>query len=268
MADCTHNCSTCSSKCSEIEYLSLHEGTHVKQIIGVVSGKGGVGKSLVTSLIASRMAREGYKVGILDADLTGPSIPKAFGLSGMLEGDKDGIYPATSKEGIKVVSVNLLVEDETNPIIYRGPALSGLVTQLYKDVKYGDLDYLFIDMPPGTADVNLTILKQIPLTGLIIVSTPQDLVRVIVEKSLKMADILNVKVLGLVENMSYITCECCGNKLYPFGQSHAEKIVSDFNIPLLGELPIDSKIAKLVDEGNISSYFCEELDPLVSKIAL
>ena len=265
--DCNHDCSSCKSKC-EVEYLPLQEGSTIKKIIGVVSGKGGVGKSLVTSLMASRMAREGYKVGILDADLTGPSIPKAFGLKGMLEGDGKGIFPAETKEGIKVVSVNLLVEDETNPIIYRGPALSGLVSQMYKDVYYGDLDYLFIDMPPGTADVNLTILKQIPLTGLIIVSTPQDLVRVIVEKSLKMADILNVPVLGLVENMSYMLCPHCNEKVYPFGQSHANTIVQDFNIPLLAEIPINQEITKLVDSGNISSYFAEEMDVLVSKISI
>ena len=265
--NCNHDCSSCQSKC-EIEYFPLKEGSKIKKIIGVVSGKGGVGKSLVTSLLAAKMAKLGYKVGILDGDLTGPSIPKAFGLHGMLEGDGKGIIPAVSKEGIKVVSVNLLVEDETVPIIYRGPALSGLLSQLYKDVYYGELDYLFIDMPPGTADVNLTILKQIPLTGLVIVTTPQDLVRVIVEKSLKMANMLDVPVLGLVENMSYYKCPCCGEKLYPFGKSHTEDIVAEYLLPLLAEIPIDQHITELVDKGDISSYELEEILPLADYISI
>lgn len=254
MSDCTHNCSTCDSKCSTIEYLSLHEGSHIKNIIGVVSGKGGVGKSLVTSLLASKMKKEGYRVGILDADITGPSIPKAFGYNERAEGDGDGILPGITKEGIEIISLNMFVDNPKNPVVYRGPALVGVLSQFYKDVKWGDLDYLFIDMPPGTADINLTIFQQIPLSGLIIVTTPQDLVNLIVAKSMKMAEMLNVPVYGLVENMSYLKCPDCGKKIYLFGESHIDEVVADYHVPLLAQIPIDPKLTEMVDNGKVYEY--------------
>ena len=268
MADCSHNCADCKEKCAEIEYLSLNKNSSAKKIIGVVSGKGGVGKSLVTCLIAETLAKQGYKVGIMDADITGPSIPLAFGLHGMLEGNEEGIEPATTRQGIKVVSVNLLVEDETRPVVYRGPALAGLINQFYERVNYGDLDYLLIDMPPGTADINLTIFQRIPLTGLIMVTTPQELVKLIVAKSINMASLLNVPILGVVENMSYMVCDDCGKKLYPFGKSNIEKLVSDYHLPLLATLPIDPNLQHLVDLGEIDKYDTEELDYLIEKIGL
>lgn len=263
MADCTHNCSTCENKCSTIEYLSLNEYSKINKIVGVVSGKGGVGKSLVTSLLASKMAKEGYKVGILDADITGPSIPKAFGINSFAEGDEKYIYPVETKEGIKVISLNLFLDDPKKPVVYRGPALVSLLSQFYQNVTWGELDYLFIDMPPGTADINLTIFQQIPLSGLIIVSTPQDLVNLIVSKSMAMADLLNVKVYGLVENMSYLNCPDCGKKIYLFGESHIKEVVEDYHVPLLAQIPIDPKLTSLVDNGKIYQYDTDFLDPVV-----
>ena len=264
MAECTHNCSTCSQKCStEIEYFSLHELAKVKNVIGIVSGKGGVGKSLVTSLVASKMAKLGYKVGILDADITGPSIPKSFGETELAMGSELGIYPNETKEGIKIMSVNLLVEDPNRPVIFRGPALGSLIQQFYSNVIWGDLDYLFIDMPPGTADVTLTIFQQIPVDGIIVVSTPQDLVKMIVKKSITMADMLNVKVLGLVENMSYVKCPNCNEKFEIFGKSHIYETATEHNLEVLANLPIDPLIREYVDNGRIYDYDCEGLERLV-----
>ena len=266
MANCDHNCSTCSDKCSKIEYFSLKEGSKIKRIVGVLSGKGGVGKSLVTSLIAAKMAKEGYRVGILDADITGPSIPKAFGITEMAYGDDTGIFPNVNKNGIEVMSVNLLVEDPNRPVIFRGPALAGLIKQFYSDVNWGELDYLFIDMPPGTSDVTLTIFQQIPVDGVIIVSTPQDLVRMIVNKSINMANMLGVNVYGLVENMSYVKCNCCGEKIELFGKSQIDEIAKEFNLNVLAKLPIDPKLREAIDTGNIYDYESSELDTLVNSI--
>ena len=263
---CTHNCSTCKEKCSTIEYFSLHELAKVKNVIGIVSGKGGVGKSLVTTLIASKMAKLGYKVGILDADITGPSIPKSFGVEGMAVGSDLGIYPNETKEGIKMMSVNLLVEDPNKPVIFRGPALGSLIQQFYSNVMWGDLDYLFIDMPPGTADVTLTIFQQIPVDGIVVVSTPQDLVKMIVKKSINMAEILNVNVIGLVENMSYVKCPCCDEKFEIFGKSHIHETAAEHNLKVLASLPIDPKIREFVDNGRIYDYDCEGLENLVDAI--
>ena len=264
MAECTHNCSTCSQKCStEIEYFSLHELAKVKNVIGIVSGKGGVGKSLVTSLVASKMAKLGYKVGILDADITGPSIPKSFGETELAMGSELGIYPNETKEGIKIMSVNLLVEDPNRPVIFRGPALGSLIQQFYSNVIWGDLDYLFIDMPPGTADVTLTIFQQIPVDGIIVVSTPQDLVKMIVKKSITMSDMLYVKVLGLVENMSYVKCPNCDEKFEIFGKSHIYETATEHNLEVLANLPIDPLIREYVDNGRIYDYDCEGLERLV-----
>ena len=264
MAECTHNCSTCSQKCStEIEYFSLHEQAKVKNIIGIVSGKGGVGKSLVTSLVASKMAKLGYKVGILDADITGPSIPKSFGVTEMAVGNELGIYPNETKEGIKMMSVNLLEDDPNRPVIFRGPALGSLIQQFYSNVMWGDLDYLFIDMPPGTADVTLTIFQQIPVDGIIVVSTPQDLVKMIVKKSITMANMLNVNVIGLVENMSYVKCPNCDEKFEIFGKSHIYETAEEHHLEVLANLPIDPLIREYVDNGRIYDYNCEGLERLV-----
>lgn len=266
MAECSHNCATCSSKCSEIEFLSLNKYSSIKHIIGIVSGKGGVGKSLTTSLIASKMAKLGYKVGILDADITGPSIPKSFGVTGMVMGNHEGIDPAITKDGIKIMSVNLLVEDPNRPVIFRGPALGGLVSQFYTDVIWGELDFLFIDMPPGTGDVSLTIFQQIPVDGVIMVSTPQDLVKMIVAKSINMANILKVKVIGLVENMSYVKCPNCDEKIEIFGKSRIHEISKEFNLPVLAQLPIDPKVREHVDNGDIYNYDCQELEEVVKHL--
>ena len=264
MSNCTHNCSTCSQKCSqEIEYFSLHEQAKVKNIIGIVSGKGGVGKSLVTSLVASKMAKLGYKVGILDADITGPSIPKSFGVTEMAVGSELGIYPNETKEGIKMMSVNLLVEDPNRPVIFRGPALGSLIQQFYSNVMWGELDYLFIDMPPGTADVTLTIFQQIPVDGILVVSTPQDLFKMIVKKSITMASMLNVNILGLVENMSYVKCPCCNEKFEIFGKSHIYETAEEHHLEVLANLPIDPQIREYVDAGRVYDYECEGLDRLV-----
>ena len=266
MANCSHNCSTCSSKCSEIEYFSLHPKAKIKHIIGIVSGKGGVGKSLVTTLIASKMAKLGYKVGILDADITGPSIPKSFGVTEMAVGNDEGIFPNETKEGIKMMSVNLLVEDPNRPVIFRGPALGSLIQQFYSNVLWGDLDYLFIDMPPGTADVTLTIFQQIPIDGIVVVSTPQDLVKMIVKKSIIMANMLKVNVIGLVENMSYVKCPCCDEKFEIFGKSHIYETAKEHNLEVLANIPIDPKIREFVDNGKIFDYDCEGLEKLVEAI--
>lgn len=266
MANCSHNCSTCSSKCSEIEYFSLNQKAKIKHIIGIVSGKGGVGKSLVTTLIASKMAKLGYKVGILDADITGPSIPKSFGVTEMAVGNDEGIFPNETKEGIKMMSVNLLVEDPNRPVIFRGPALGSLIQQFYSNVLWGDLDYLFIDMPPGTADVTLTIFQQIPIDGIVVVSTPQDLVKMIVKKSIIMANMLKVNVIGLVENMSYVKCPCCDEKFEIFGKSHIYETAKEHNLEVLANIPIDPNIREFVDNGKIFDYDCEGLEKLVEAI--
>ena len=267
MAGCTHNCSTCSSKCSSaIEYFSLHERAKVKNIIGIVSGKGGVGKSLFTTLIASKMAKLGYNVGILDADITGPSIPKSFGVTEMAMGSQLGIYPNETKEGIKMMSVNLLVDDPNKPVVFRGPALGSIIKQFYSDVMWGDLDYLFIDMPPGTSDVTLTVFQQIPVDGLIVVSTPQDLVKMMVKKSITMAEMLNVKIIGLVENMSYVKCPNCDERFEIFGKSHIHETAAEHGLEVLASLPIDPLIREYVDNGKIYQYDCEGLEKLVEAI--
>ncbi|MBO7292985.1 MAG: Mrp/NBP35 family ATP-binding protein, partial [Clostridia bacterium] len=229
MAECTHNCSTCSQKCASADKASLlatpNPGSHIKKIIAVVSGKGGVGKSSVTTMLAVAMRRRGYSVGIMDADVTGPSIPKAFGLhTGTIVGDENGMIPAETESGIRVMSVNLLVEEEEKPVVWRGPVIAGVITQFYTDVSWGELDYLFIDMPPGTGDVPLTVFQSIPLDGIVIVTSPQELVSMIVQKALTMAEMMSVPVLGLVENFSYFICPDCGREHRVFGESHIDAV--------------------------------------------
>lgn len=266
MSECTHDCSTCGENCSSrenaIKKLECSEGSNIKHLIGVVSGKGGVGKSIVTSTLAVSMSKKGYKTAILDADITGPSIPKAFGAKGPVYQNEDGkIEPAVSDGGIKLMSLNLMMEDETQPVAWRGPVISGVVSQYWTDVAWGDVDYMFVDMPPGTGDVPLTVFQSLPLDGIIVVTTPQELAAVIVEKAVHLASLLDVPVLGVVENMSYTVCPCCNEKIYIFGQSHAERITADFGVPLLCEMPVDPYLAKLVDDGKI-----EELDEKYSMV--
>ena len=264
MSECTHNCSTCSSSCSSKEKKSLleqpHELSSVKHIIAVVSGKCGVGKSLVTSMLAVNMQRLGYKVGILDADITGPSIPKSFGLKGTVEGDNNGMIPPTTTSGIDIMSVNLMLDDETKPVVWRGPVIAGAVKQFWTDTIWHNIDYLFIDCPPGTGDVPLTVFQSIPIDGIVIVSSPQELVAMIVEKAANMAKMMDVPVYGLVENMSYVKCPHCDEEIKVFGDSHIEQIAEKFGYDLLGRIPMDPKLAALVDKGWIEMMNNNYLD--------
>ena len=253
MSECTHNCSTCSSNCDKKDKNSLLEQPHalskIKHVIAVVSGKGGVGKSIVTSMLAVNMQRLGYKTAILDADITGPSIPKSFGLKAGIDGDDNGIIPPTTTSGIDIMSINLLLQNDTQPVIWRGPVIAGTVKQFWTDVIWNDIDYMFIDCPPGTGDVPLTIFQSIPLDGIIIVSSPQELVSMIVEKAANMANMMNIPVLGLVENMSYVKCPDCGKEIKIFGESHIDEVAEKFGYDVLAKIPMDSQLAALVDKG-------------------
>ncbi|MBQ2255973.1 MAG: Mrp/NBP35 family ATP-binding protein [Clostridia bacterium] len=270
MSECTHNCSTCSANCGSRDKQSMYEAPHpatnVKHIIGVVSGKGGVGKSLVTTMLAVLMQRRGYRVGILDADITGPSIPKAFGLNKPVEGDQDGMVPPATTTGIEIMSVNLLLDDETRPVVWRGPVIAGTVKQFWSQTVWADLDYLFVDCPPGTGDVPLTVFQSIPLDGIVIVSSPQELVSMIVKKAANMADMMDIPVLGLVENMSYVLCPDCGKKINVFGESHIAEIANQFGYELLAQIPMDAKLAALVDKGWIEMMQNDYLDKAADKI--
>ena len=269
MSECTHNCNTCSQKCSEREDLhkQCNEFSHIKKVVAVGSGKGGVGKSSVTCLLAVMMARRGYKVGVLDADITGPSIPKAFGLTQKAQGSEIGILPAETHMGIKVMSINLLLEDETKPVVWRGPVLAGAVTQFWTDVVWGDLDVLFIDMPPGTGDVPLTVYQSLPVDATVVVSTPQSLVQMVVQKAKTMADMLNIPVLGLVENMSYLSCPDCGKRIALFGEENGlDEAARRMGIPLLAKLPISADVSRLCDSGEIERVVCEEIDPAADAV--
>ena len=253
--DCTHDCSTCGSDCPSreggIPKAQLNENSSIKKVIGVVSGKGGVGKSMVTALSALAATRNGYKTGIMDADITGPSIPKMFGVHSKAYGSQFGIMPEVTPTEIKLMSINLLVENETDPVVWRGPVIGGVVEQFWTDVCWGDLDVLFIDMPPGTGDVPLTVFQSLPVDGIIVVTSPQDLVSMIVAKAVKMAELLNIPVLGLVENMSYMTCPHCGEKIRMFGESSAEAVAATYGIKLLEQLPIDPVLSQEADAGKI-----------------
>ena len=264
---CTHDCSTCGADCGsrEIEKLTANENSNIKKIFAVISGKGGVGKSLVTSLLASKMNKNGKNVAILDADITGPSIPQAFGLKGrMAESDETSIYPVLSKRGVKVISANLLMPDDSEPIVWKGPLISGLVQQLYTDVTFGDVDYMFVDMPPGTGDVPLTVFQMLPVDGVIVVTSPQDLVSMVVTKSIKMAQMMNIPIVGIVENMSYISCPDCGKKIKIYGNDNSRFEIEKTGVKVVAELPIDPNISKLVDAGEIEEYETDSLNELVS----
>ena len=270
MANCDHNCEGCSvENCGErkIEKAKPNELSHIKRIYAIMSGKGGVGKSLVTSLIASLMNKRGKSVAIIDADVTGPSIPQAFGLKGKFAPSDDTyIYPVLSKKGVKVISANLLMQDEEAPIVWRGPLVSGFVQQLFTDVVYGDVDYMFIDMPPGTGDIPLTIFQMLPIDGVIVVSSPQELVSMVVTKSINMAKMMFIPMVGVVENMSYITCPHCGERLRVYGDESSKENNEKNGVKVLAELPIDPKLATLVDKGQIEDYDCPALNDLLDTL--
>ena len=268
--NCTHDCSSCSSNCSSRKKESMlkppHKASSVKKVIGVVSGKGGVGKSLTTSLLTSFAQKQGLSVGIMDADITGPSIPKMFGVNERMTGDEQGIQTVLSPSGIQMVSMNLLLDEENMPVIWRGMVISGTVMQFWTDVIWRDVDILFIDMPPGTGDVPLTVFQSIPLAGIVIVTTPQDLVKMVVEKAVNMAGIMNVPVLGLVENMSYLSCPDCGKKMEIFGHSKAKALAAEYGIPAVARMPLDPTIARLADEGRIEDYDASALSEVFAQI--
>ena len=254
--ECTHDCSTCSADCGSrqqaIEKEKQNEGSNVRRVIGIVSGKGGVGKSLVTSALATVLRRRDLVTAILDADVTGPSIPKSFGLKpGIVTGCEGGMLPPRSKTGIEIMSLNLLVNDETEPVVWRGPVIAGAVKQFWTDVVWGDVDYMFVDMPPGTGDVPLTVFQSLPVDGIIVVSSPQELVSMIVEKAIRMADLMKIPVLGLVENYSYVKCPDCGREIRVFGDSKIEETAKRHGVPLLARIPLDPELARLADAGQI-----------------
>ena len=258
MSECTHDCATCSENCgSRVSPESLRKEPNAEarigKVFGIVSGKGGVGKSMVSSQLAVLMRRRGKTVGIMDADITGPSIPKAFGVHEKAMGSDVALFPCTSKTGIELMSINLLLDDETDPVLWRGPVIGGVVQQFWTDVLW-DVDDLFIDMPPGTGDVALSVFQSIPLDGIIIVTSPQELVGMVVEKAVKMAEKMNVPIVGLVENMSYVACPDCGKKVYLFGEGKSEEAAKKHNLPLLAQMPINPKLALLVDEGKIEEF--------------
>lgn len=252
------NCEGCASAKTNSFLVEPNLYTEVKHVIGVVSGKGGVGKSMVTGSLANMMAARGYRVGILDADITGPSIPKMYGVHGPAQADDEGIYPMLAKNGIKIMSINLLMPDEEAPVIWRGPVISNIVKQFWSDVIWGELDYLFVDMPPGTGDVPLTVFQSLPVEGVVIVSSPQDLVQMIVKKAYNMAKTMNVPVLGIVENYSYFKCPDCGKEIKVFGESHIEQVAAGLDIPVLGKMPLDQSFADAADreafEETINTY--------------
>ena len=267
---CTHNCSSCSQNCASREKQSLiekpHEMSRVKKVIGIVSGKGGVGKSLVTGLMSVLSQRAGYKTAIMDADITGPSIPKMFGLKERAQGSEMGILPVATKTGIEVMSLNLLVKNETDPVIWRGPVIAGTVKQFWTEVIWNDVDFMFVDMPPGTGDVALTVFQSIPLDGIIVVASPQDLVSMIVKKALNMANMMNIPVLGLVENMSYLECPDCGKKISVFGESHIDETAKECGTEVLAKLPINPKLAAGCDAGLIELFEGDWLDDAAKKV--
>lgn len=270
MSDCNHDCANCAENCESRDPKSflkpLHEGSSVKKVIAVVSGKGGVGKSLVTSLLASEMQRRGHNCAVLDADITGPSIPKSFGITEHCLGTDEYIIPVTTPSGMQIMSINLILQDEREPVVWRGPVIAGAVTQFWTDVLWQDVDYMFVDMPPGTGDVPLTVFQSLPVDGIVIVTSPQDLVGMIVAKAVKMAEMMNVPVLGIVENMSYFKCPDCGKEISIFGESKVEKVAEEFGIEHFVRLPIDPVVATMVDAGEVEHVSGEHISSLVDVI--
>ena len=270
--NCTHDCSSCGENCPSRNggtpdfSAPANAHSHVKKVIGVVSGKGGVGKSLVTSLMGALMRRRGHSVAILDADITGPSIPRSFGVKGQLMASEEGIYPASSATGIKIVSLNLMLDNETDPVVWRGPVIAGAVKQFWTDVMWGDVDFMFVDMPPGTGDVPLTVFQSLPLDGILIVTSPQELVGMIVEKAANMAAMMNIPVLGIVENMSYFICDNCGKEHRIFGDSHVEQIAQRHGIASVARLPIQPALAAACDNGGIELLEAPWLEQLATAL--
>ena len=270
MADCNHECGSCSQNCAERDlHAYLNKESSVKKVIGIVSGKGGVGKSLVTSLLASKVCKDGFRTAILDADITGPSIPESFGVGNKraeaVEG-QDALKTVVTDSGIQLMSMNFLLQNENDPVVWRGPVIAGAVKQFWTDVIWKNVDFMFVDMPPGTGDVPLTIYQSLPIDGIIIVSSPQQLVRVIVEKAVNMANMMNIPILGLVENMSYVKCPDCGKEITVFGKSNIDKISETFNIPVLARLPMEEKTSAAIDAGDVESLDIPELEAAANKV--
>lgn len=272
MSDCNGNCSSCGDtgcgdRTAESLLAPMNANSNVKKVIGIVSGKGGVGKSMVTSLLAVEAQRRGYKAAVLDADITGPSIPKAFGIKGRASGSETEIFPRESSMGTKIMSINLLLEDETAPVVWRGPVVAGVIKQFWSEVRWEDVDFMFVDMPPGTGDVPLTVFQSLPVDGIVIVTSPQELVSMIVEKAVNMADMMNIPVLGIVENMAYIECPHCGDRINVFGEtSKTAEVAQKHNIDTLAQIPMRNKLAAAVDKGMIELFEGEWLDELMQKI--
>ena len=270
MSSCSGNCSSCGSDCGERKAESLlaklNPKSNVKKVIAVVSGKGGVGKSTVTSKLAVAMAREGKRVGVLDADITGPSAPTAFGVTECAGATEEGLYPAVTHTGIQVMSINLLLDNPGDPVVWRGPVIAGAVKQFWTDVIWEDVDYMFVDMPPGTGDVPLTVFQSLPIDGIVIVTTPQDLVSMIVSKAVKMAEMMHVPVLGFVENYAYLKCPDCGKKIEVFGKSHLDEIAEKFGLPVLARLPIDPTVAEAYDNGMMETVYTDDVDGVIEAV--
>lgn len=273
MAECSHNCSTCKHHCSERQskedlIAKSNTNSHVKKVVAVVSGKGGVGKSSVTSMLAVAARKRGLKTAVLDADITGPSIPKTFGVTQKAMGNGDGIFPAETDTGIEIMSVNMLLENDTDPVLWRGPVIAGTVKQFWTDVIWNDVDVMFIDMPPGTGDVPLTVFQSIPVDGIVIVTSPQELVSMIVEKAVKMANRMNIPVLGIVENMAYFECPDCHKKHYVFGESHIFEIAGKYAIPYTVQLPLKPETAAMCDAGKIEDYNGDDFNKLLDGLKI
>ena len=269
MSECTHDCSSCSKDCSDRKDFKekQNELSNVKKVIGVVSGKGGVGKSLMTSMLAVSMKRKGYKTAILDADITGPSIPKMFGVNKRAEAmDDKYLLPVISKTGIEMMSINLLLENDSDPVVWRGPVIAGAVKQFWTDVVWNEVDYIFVDMPPGTGDVPLTVFQSLPVDGIIVVASPQELVSMIVGKAVKMAEMMNIPILGIVENMSYFECPDCKKRISIFGESKIEETASKYKIDSIAKLPINPEFASLSDAGKIEDFSGDYLDSIIDSI--
>ena len=271
MSSCSGNCSTCgSSSCgdrkTESQLATLNPKASVKKVIAVVSGKGGVGKSTVTSMLAVAMARTGKRVGVLDADITGPSAPTAFGVTECQGANEDGLYPALTRSGIQVMSINLLLDDSTAPVVWRGPVIAGAVKQFWTDVIWEDVDYMFVDMPPGTGDVPLTVFQSLPVDGIVIITSPQDLVSMIVSKAVKMANMMHIPILGFVENYSYLQCPDCGKRIEVFGKSKLDQVAAEFDLPVLARLPIDPKVAECYDSGLMETVNTDALADVITAV--
>lgn len=270
MADCNHDCGSCGQNCSERDFRAhLRKDSCVKKVIGIVSGKGGVGKSLVTSLLASKVNKDGFRTAILDADITGPSIPESFGVgeekATALE-NEDALNPVVTASGIQLMSMNFLLQNQNDPVIWRGPVIGGAVKQFWTDVVWKDVDFMFVDMPPGTGDVPLTVFQSLPVDGIIVVASPQQLVRVIVEKAVNMANMMNIPILGLVENMSYVKCPDCGKEITVFGKSNIDEIAKSFKIPVLARIPMEESTSRAVDAGDIESLDIPELNEAAATV--